>query len=70
MDQPKAVMEALVEDAPHLVLPFQHQDGIRPGLPGPFGGGQAARPAPYDDYVVVSFHHFTLPVNNGEPAPR
>ena len=70
-DEAEAVVDALVEDAPHLVLPLQHQDGGRPRLFGPLGGGQAPGAAPDDDHVVIPFfHHFTLPVNRGDPAPR
>ena len=73
MDQAKAVVDALGHNAPQPVVPFQHQDGLRPGFPGTLGGGQAPRPAADDDHVILCFdrlHHFTLPTNSSEPSPR
>ena len=73
MDQAKAVMDALGQDAPQPVVPFQHQDGLCPGFPGALGSGQAPRPAADDDHIILLFgqlHHFTLPTNRLEPLPR
>ena len=73
MDQAKAVMDALGQDAPQPVVPFQHQDGLRPGFPGTLGGSQAPRPAADDDHIILCFdrlHHFTLPTNKLELSPR
>ena len=70
-DEAKAVVDALVENAPHLVLPLQHQDGGCPCLLSALGGGQASGAAAHDDHVIVRLvHSFTLPVNSGDPAPR
>ena len=73
MDQAKAVMDALGQDAPQPVVPFQHQNGRCPGFPGTLGGSQAPRPAADDDHIILFFdrpHHFTLPTNSSEPSPR
>ena len=70
-DEAKAVVDALVENAPHLVLPLQHQDGGCPCLLSALGGGQTSGAAAHDDHVIVRLvHSFTLPVNSGDPAPR
>ncbi len=70
-DEAKAVVDALVENAPHLVRPLQHQDGGCPCLLSALGGGQASGAAAHDDHVIVRLvHSFTLPVNSGDPAPR
>ncbi len=62
--QAKAVVDALVQDAPQLLFPLQNQHILHPGLPGGNGGSQARRAAAdYHNIVGNAFLHsgFLLP---------
>ena len=71
VDQPKAIVETLVENAAHLSVSLQDQDAVGTGFPGPLGSGQTTRTAADDHHIIiVKLHPFTLPENKEEPSPR
>ncbi len=56
--KPKPVMDALIQDAAQLPVPFQNQNPPKPRLPGGEGGGQPGRPAAHHNQII---NHFKRP---------